>query len=1034
MRLALILALSCASLPAQTLRALNTGTAAPNVLLNALPSGDSTVSGRFHTINGANFSGPGSDLNLWTTHSNFWRCYFESGSTNLVCLNAYDSTPGGLPEIDLAGLNDARFVYQRDRTGGSTQIDLWRGDCTGHIAAVRATPYGGGEPVTYTNPDTLAIGGGSGNISIDFIRSNHSLIGASPSCPTDAPAAAATNFDWPFEGGGGDTRTDRSGHAYTLSSAAGSGFANSPSYAPQAIISGWTTPRPAFRAATAAGFTLDSSSSVTFTGNGTPASRFWTVISPPGPVSFSSRTAATTTVKATISGQYTFRLQVTDDAGVSALTDQVIGVVATDANGILLTGNPRMDILLGPLVAHGVEEYPWWVKTYYAIVEALTPHHVVGPNEPANEAGTTTVSVDNPQPTVVGSGTSFTVRLSPGDLVWLKWDLNGDSTFAGRRLDSVSSVTDNTHFVQSDFYWGRPLPNSIAMPWSKPDGAELNDWTRQGQPGNSWNYYEALLGVYRLFFQTQNPVYQTQARTFCGLWMKYGLDSGYQITAPRNMGLLSMVACALDQHPEYWAMITRSMDILSTIYQFNPSSTVTSFPQTIDAREHSYITRFTVAIARLHPDSGVRATYCTALANQINRLWIPNQEALGYWAEDVFAQNPTGMLADIGGVFGTAPWRGVGLTALALMHAYDALVDTSSTGCNNPSLAVTLLPIITKAADFMWLYGRSGDGGIHGNILYATAQGGLGAALYAGTAPLAANEGGIPVVPIAVTHGSTTVTGTGSHFTTQILACDGTGWIGLWSVGTPADRKIYRVSSCTDTSLTLATPYAGATTNPVDYWSSALSAPSSCAPSLSPTCESVSGATGLTISQDSASVMAWMYQQTGTTSWKTRADYFGANMFGGPAGGPGTTGACGGTGCTTRIGTLGNFYYGLPPCGPASPPCGGAGITDFTNKGKVLGTHAGATDVPNYFAWRIGLSAPVSRTFKVGFRLADVAGSDNVLLTLTRPDGTTATATCVSSPCSIAADVRQGDHVLRLDRRASTTVLSRGANVVVGVQ
>ena len=47
----------------------------------------------------------------------------------------------------------------RDATYGTMQIDLWKGDCTGHTTSIMPAPYQNGEPTTSSGSFTI---GGSG--------------------------------------------------------------------------------------------------------------------------------------------------------------------------------------------------------------------------------------------------------------------------------------------------------------------------------------------------------------------------------------------------------------------------------------------------------------------------------------------------------------------------------------------------------------------------------------------------------------------------------------------------------------------------------------------------------------------------------------------------------------------------------------------------------------------------------------------------------------------------------------------------------
>jgi hypothetical protein len=76
--------------------------------------------------------------------------------------------------------------------------------------------------------------------------------------------------------------------------------------------------------------------------------------------------------------------------------------------------------------------------------------------------------------------------------------------------------------------------------------------------------------------------------------------------------------------------------------------------------------------------------------------------------------------------------------------------------------------------------------------------------------------------------------------------------------------------------------------------------------------------------------------------------------------------------------------------------------------GKWLGFNFGYGRIHSWPSARQGgVAAAIGRNLFVGFKLSSVPNATQVTLTLTKPDGTSISSSCTSSPCTIAADARQ---------------------------
>lgn len=135
---------------------------------------------------------------------------------------------------------------------------------------------------------------------------------------------------WTFEG----NLNDSSGNSRNLSAT------GSPTYAT-------TTMTPMVGEATTArageAFTLDCRVDAN--------SYQWTQTAGPSPVKFSSRTSAQPTVTgAYVFGQYEFRCDATNDGASTAASTAIVGVVPTNAAGVVIVSDSVVDALLGPIM------------------------------------------------------------------------------------------------------------------------------------------------------------------------------------------------------------------------------------------------------------------------------------------------------------------------------------------------------------------------------------------------------------------------------------------------------------------------------------------------------------------------------------------------------------------------------------------------------------------------------------------------------------------------------------------------------------
>jgi hypothetical protein len=857
------------------------------------------------------------------------KCEIPANTLELYCKQANDATPGGIPGADLAGRTNARIRYSRNHVTEEGRVDVWDGDCTGHDEDIKNIT--GGTTQTFTG--NFAIGQ---SVTLAFFRLGTTISTDPTACPLDAPVATASLVDYRFEG---DSLADASGNGYTLS---GSGYswANSETYAPTVTMSGWTSYLPVFRQAAA--FELSGEESVVFTnGTGIPVSYAWEKVSGPGTLTFSPSAAdSSPSVTASVSGEYVVRLTVEDDDAVTDSVDTTIGIVDADSNGkITITGD--MGIVLGNVTMHGTAPWPWYDVAEVAVADKLKTSYATDPAV-VLQSGTLSITADAPNGTegdaitgvwVVGNGTNFTQDLV-GAFIYIHFDVDGDGTYNGRSLEYVSEVLSTTLLRINSYYYSLPLINNTTMPWSLDNSSAVNGYNTASY-NNTWNFYEALLGMYRLYYRTNLATYRDTARSFCTRWWKFGLAHGYKVGYPMHSGWQSMIACAVDGQAVDWDQLAYNIG--------HGQRTLTSDVEPPeqwadwDVREDSYRLRAASLMARIYPahaadPTTTRATWCGYVGSQIEHYWQPTLTATGFWPENVYYWNSNSPGAPINGVYGTSPWRSSGLGTLALEYAYGALNDVNA--CNNPALASSLLTTITSAAQFLWDYGRSPDGGLYAQILYNTK-------FYNGDPGVKLPSDMPSGSTVSMTNGSTAVTGNGTNFLTMFAPCDGTTWIGISASAHPwVENGVHRVASCEDnTHLTLVSAYPY-TSETVTNYAKTVTADSTCSPSIASYCEEDLWS-GRSLSADAAAGAAWLYAKTALTAWKDRAEYYAGKTYGGCAEGPGCTGDSVGPNADGGVNNLADI---LDTCATTAIPCGAGYLASM--RGKQFGMSAGAGDVP----------------------------------------------------------------------------------------
>jgi hypothetical protein len=881
-------------------------------------------------------------------NNNDAHCVIPANSFVLRC-RSYQNT-SSYADISLAGRTDIRVRFQRVESLGLMITEVWNADGSNYATA--SSPY---TPGIYDGRRVNYIGAYYGTDSIasvrlGFVRLYSTTKVAGQPAPPDSASTPADLLDVEFEG----SVVDSSPVASTLTlspDGAGIEFGTEQLYPPVAAFTVATT-----RAGNIVA--IDGSTSTDLSSE-SAMQYFWTCVAGPTTCDFVSRTTQTAQLNSLLSGTYTVRLRVTNASGLSHTVDEEVGVVSTDASNVVILPNEKLELLIGPLLRSGASQWPGFDTTELQVGSAIAVSITDTPGD-TPLVGTTTFT--NGSTAVTGSGTTFqsTFACNGTDLVMIHYPLVGGGT--GRRVQTVMSCSSNTAMV-IDRAYDASEGTATGVSYGKTTNVETSYWINGS---NNWNYYDAVVAYYRLYYRTGIERYRTEARSLADKWYKWPFDGGrawingqgYWQQQPRMMNLLGLMLRAEDGKPEYWPSIVAAGNTVYVQWVQNwfPSATSGTVG---DVREQGYASLFQAGIAVMHPDSAVRSTALVNATAAYNSYWKIAQLPDGSWRFPINV-----------GLFysgdGTLPWQaGFTATYLTLLHRIS----------NNSEV----LDSLQSFADFMNSYGVDplNDGGYY-DVFYTRCP-----------AYERESQG-----TVAVTAGSTTVTGSGTSFLSR-YGCNGTDRIAVDMAS--GNRVAYTVASCaSDTTLTLAAPHSDITDSGRRHLLFPSSGPThGCGVCVWGTCggfgtDSAAKTAARTLLNASHTYWGYLYAKGKGTGYKTVGDnLFAKNLGFGGLGGDGITGD-----------------YKQVVSGGSAPA-----YLASTYRSKEFAFVGGAAGAQPYLAWRQGEPQTVLPiTLAIGFTLGAVPNATKARITMTKANGAVSTLTCVTSPCVFTGDRRETVH------------------------
>lgn len=480
----------------------------------------------------------------------------------------YDNGPN-IPNC-CAGRTDVLVRVQRDVANNQYTFevcDTIGGNCQSDIRPI--TAYG---PASWAG---MAIGLNAEGYSTAFLRWFSSAVPVG----TPIPIAGVTGdlADWEFEG----NLADSSGHGLTMTGGTYT-YVPTPSYPPVCNAGS----QQSFRAGY--GGHLDGSGSTPLDG-GTTLSYVWQQVSGPSKVKWSSQsrspvgsapmahTLAQPEITGLIAGSYTFQLTVTDGSGQSSQCTLDDGAVATDNNDVVITNNPAVDTLLGPMIRFGANPWPWFDNRHKAEadMQISTMDQYYGAYWDVADPGTITVTAGSQ--TVTGAGTSFTTLFcqgpsspnTPSGVELVTWYPTGIAGQTGRRQIGVASCQSDTQLTLTSA-WTNDVAGGSGLSYG--DNSNRQAWSYSSAPAN---YYDNVAAFYALYYRSGIVDYLNAARKLADrFWECPQIDRGASFVINgsadmfpgRSVSAMGLVLRALDGRPDMWAGLHKIWDYFGHVY------------------------------------------------------------------------------------------------------------------------------------------------------------------------------------------------------------------------------------------------------------------------------------------------------------------------------------------------------------------------------------------------------------------------------------------------------------------------------------
>ncbi|HUQ90186.1 MAG TPA: hypothetical protein VM120_00815 [Bryobacteraceae bacterium] len=559
---------------------------------------------------------------------------------NSSILRWYSFTDNMTVQVNLSGRKDIIIRLQRSMSRNLFILEMWNGDGSGY--AVDRLPLA--KNVPSREAGTLQLGADCQDLNTarDFLRAKVAYFRWSsstlpPGSPPPAPSDSGDLLDFPFDG----NLTNRGTQGISLRVSPAPEFVPTPSNPPVAIVK----PPNALRVGDP--LPLDGTQSIHL--DGKIVSYRWSQLSGPTVLTIANPNAALTQATGTVEGIYSFRLEVTGNAGASAFAVMDASVFALDSKDRIQTPDPRVAFILGPMVAvrSKYTPWPWFDKTILDFGDKWgSQFSAAPPGETLHEGS---VSLVKGSAEVTGTGTHFLTEYQniPASDRYLVVHYPLGKGRTGRRMLFIRSVIDDLHLTTANGdIWDRDPVRSARF--GVASSAELNAYENS-------NYYDQALVQYINFYRTGQTKYRDYARKIVDSRWRYAkTDQGRASPkqyAPRHVGMEGFLLRALDGRPEFWPYIEKYVRSHWDIWLGERRDYDLLY---YGPREGGYMLLFGAYLAQLHPSEAIRQEFRSKIedmaVNYFVRLQFPDgswrHTDEGYWTG--LAEQPfhTGLLLE----------------------------------------------------------------------------------------------------------------------------------------------------------------------------------------------------------------------------------------------------------------------------------------------------------------------------------------------------------------------------------------------------
>jgi hypothetical protein len=554
--------------------------AVSTVTMGSTVSGSMEAHYHYHTTDGNNFSALAATKDITEINNSSFMFLAQHNTSNQLVLRSHrdtNCTPSNELIQSLANKRDIEIVIRRNRvsaTNVTVTFELWdkEADPDGFGAYMIATR-------TCTTSSSLGFSSirlGDADISntaLGFFRL-YTTLGSTGGLPPHARAAGTTSVNLTFDGQNG---TESNGKTTSFTSAT---YSATPAREP-VCNAGTTT---VYRAN--APMVLDGSGSWANDVDVGTLAYSWVVTEQPTGAQLwwdNGSTRADPSISGAVFGQYTFQLTVRQADGQPKTCSIIHGAVPTDDRNVVITGNPDLDKVMGPMKLYGTSEWPWYDRMHRVQADDQGARQGVDYVTTWYTLQSGTVEMNSTGTLITGTGTSFQSEFCGGGttvsadryiVLKLVDPVLGTDMYAARRLvksgDGGTACPSNSQLaVSADPTW-----TFGAVSAGTQYSSAFTNYSSWAAGAAASNFYDSVLAFYNLYYRSGLTVYRDYARWLADKFIEHprsqnGYD--YYNILPRYQATLGLIVRMWDgdtAHQSRWmTMLNRIWNTTANVIQ-----------------------------------------------------------------------------------------------------------------------------------------------------------------------------------------------------------------------------------------------------------------------------------------------------------------------------------------------------------------------------------------------------------------------------------------------------------------------------------